>query len=309
MKQNGKGKELWNSSSHSECNPAKHLVWVGTWALSDTEKESLLYGYREEMLARDVYTHFYELYDVEVFANIAQSETKHMEAVKVLLDRYGIAVPTDHWTLHETYSSLIVEWEISLQKALEVWLKIEMLDIEDIIKSIKNTDNDDIKIIFSHIGGASYNHLRGFIKTLWENELTSTIDYSGYISADDLESKGKELKTKILDRLKQEWVVMPDMPQNIHSQDGHKEHMQKSSHQWNDDTHKKADKMNKYKKQIGDKYQASLAWLSSEKKNKLGKNIEAMYMKIENNTSYSPELKERYFTLLDALKELISEQK
>lgn len=35
-----------------------------------------------------------------------------------------------------------------------------MLDIEDIAKAIKTSDNDDLKLIFTNIGGASYNHLR-----------------------------------------------------------------------------------------------------------------------------------------------------
>jgi len=54
----------------------------------------LYYGYSEESLAHDMYMYFYELYGVETFKNIADSEAEHKTAVKSLLDRYGLEVPT-----------------------------------------------------------------------------------------------------------------------------------------------------------------------------------------------------------------------
>jgi hypothetical protein len=128
--------------------------------LSDAEKQELYYGYSEEKLAHDLYTYFYSLYGTQTFQNIANSESQHMTAVKTLLDRYSLATPTDYGTLQSTFDSLRVEGEKSLQSALEVGLKVEMLDIEDIKDTIKTTDNDDLKIVFTNIGGASYNHMR-----------------------------------------------------------------------------------------------------------------------------------------------------
>ena len=42
----------------------------------------------EEKLARDLYMAFGQKWNARVFANIARSETSHMEAIKFLLNRY-----------------------------------------------------------------------------------------------------------------------------------------------------------------------------------------------------------------------------
>jgi len=62
--------------------------------------------YEEEMMANELYSDFYEMYGIETFNNIASSEAKHMEAVKVLLDRYEIAVPTDYNHIKDLYNQL-----------------------------------------------------------------------------------------------------------------------------------------------------------------------------------------------------------
>jgi hypothetical protein len=46
------------------------------------------------MVARDAYTYFYSLYGTQTFQNIANAESEHMAAVKVLLDRYSLPTPT-----------------------------------------------------------------------------------------------------------------------------------------------------------------------------------------------------------------------
>lgn len=110
----------------------------------------------------------------------------------------------DYGTLNDTYKTLTSEGNVSLQKALEVGMKIEMLDIEDIVKMIKRTDNDDIKMVLVNIGGASYNHLKSFVVALKLSNLTTSIDYSAYLTQDDLMKKGYELKEKLRTRLTSE---------------------------------------------------------------------------------------------------------
>lgn len=176
--------------------------------LSDQEKLDLAYQYSEEMVARDAYAYFATLYDTQAFRNIADSEQQHMDAVKVLLDRYNLPVPTTYGELETTFAILKAEGEKGLKEALEVGIKIEILDIKDIVDTIKTTDNDDLKIVFANIGGASYNHMRGFIKALEVNGLTTTIDYSDYLSQTDLDTRGS-LKAKLSDKLTSEWVTLP----------------------------------------------------------------------------------------------------
>jgi hypothetical protein len=79
--------------------------------LTDKEKEILSYGYSEEMVARDTYNYLYELYGEDVFKRIADSEQKHMDAVKVLLDRYELDIPTTYGDLQSTFDELKSEGE------------------------------------------------------------------------------------------------------------------------------------------------------------------------------------------------------
>lgn len=143
------GNRASGSGAHA---PADHIANVAASPLTEDEKRLVSYQYSEEMLARDAYVHFFKLYGDQTFQNIAESEQKHMDAVKTLLDRYSIAVPTGYGELQSTFDSLKAEGEKGKKEALEVGLKIEMLDIEDMVKAVKATDNDDVKIVFANIG-------------------------------------------------------------------------------------------------------------------------------------------------------------
>ncbi|MEA3387252.1 MAG: DUF2202 domain-containing protein [Patescibacteria group bacterium] len=70
------------------------------------EVDLLQKQYEEEMMANELYMSFYEMYGVETFKNIAESEAKHMEAVKSLLDRYDIATPTSYDHIQSLYDTL-----------------------------------------------------------------------------------------------------------------------------------------------------------------------------------------------------------
>ena len=59
--------------------------------LDQTEIDHLRYIREEEKMARDVYRVLSEKWDNPVFANIAQSEQVHMDAMANLLAFYGIA--------------------------------------------------------------------------------------------------------------------------------------------------------------------------------------------------------------------------
>ncbi len=61
--------------------------------LSDDEKYWLSHMREEEKVARDVYKELYKVWGLTIFSNIASSEQKHMDAIKTLLDRYGLEDP------------------------------------------------------------------------------------------------------------------------------------------------------------------------------------------------------------------------
>ncbi len=262
--------------------------------LSQQEKLDLAYQYSEEMLARDTYNYFFNKYWVETFKNIADSEQKHMNAVKALLDRYNLEVPTNYWELQDEFDLLKAEWEFSLQKALEAGIKIEILDIKDISDTIKQTDNEDIKIIFTNIWWASYNHIRGFAKALKNNNLSSNVDYSSYLTPYEVNSKWS-LKYKFSESLVKEWVVLPSQvsAKNI---------------QANCEKEEKTTQIRQnYKKQIDEKYWNSLKNSSKEKIKKIEAKVEQKIQETEENQTLSQSLKEKYLNVYHSFREYLRE--
>jgi len=172
----------WMKQGKTKGTPWIEISDIPLSDLSEQEKLDLMYHYSEEMVARDAYNYFYTLYGTKAFANIAKSEQQHMDAVKVLLDRYSLDTPTSYGELQSTFDALKAEWEKWLKEALEVWIKIEILDIKDIDDTKNSTDNEDIKLILTNIWNASYNHLRSFVKNLTNNGFTTDIDYSEYLN-------------------------------------------------------------------------------------------------------------------------------
>lgn len=59
-------------------------------ALSAEEIAGLYYMREEEKLAHDVYLNLYDRWGAQVFANIAESETAHTEAVRQLILAHGL---------------------------------------------------------------------------------------------------------------------------------------------------------------------------------------------------------------------------
>ena len=141
--------------------------------LSDAEIEGILYMREEEKLARDVYLTLYEIWGLPVFENIARSEATHMEAVRSLIDRYGLADPAaadvgvfTNPTLQGLYDQLVADGRTSLADALRVGAAIEEIDILDLQERLAQTDQADIELVYENLMKGSRNHLRAFASTL-----------------------------------------------------------------------------------------------------------------------------------------------
>ncbi|GAA4711657.1 DUF2202 domain-containing protein [Phytohabitans rumicis] len=67
---------------------------VPSGTLTGAQRTTLAAMAEEEKLAHDLYQAFGGRYDADVFDRIAAAETRHLAAVRTLLDRYGIADPT-----------------------------------------------------------------------------------------------------------------------------------------------------------------------------------------------------------------------
>lgn len=142
--------------------------------LSAEEKAGLLKMREEEKLARDVYFTLYQRWSLPVFANIGRSEQRHMDMVKLLLDKYGLEDPVKNLSMgyfsdshmSELYEKLVRKGMASFGEAVKVGATIEDLDIYDLEQELKKTDNQDIKMVYQNLLKGSRNHMRIFVKWL-----------------------------------------------------------------------------------------------------------------------------------------------
>lgn len=298
-----KGKGEWKKGGKQgkeSHNTADMLVNIEKQDVSAVEIDLLEKQYEEEMMANELYMSFYDMYGIETFKNIAESEAKHMEAVKALLDRYDIEVPTNYNHIQDLYDSLKESGSKSAFDALEVWVKIEFVDIDDIVKAIKATDNEDIKVVLTNIGWGSYNHLRGFLKAIDNNGYETELDYTPYLEESDLSIKWP-IKYKLAEKLESEWVELPEQvsSENMKNQKGHDED---SENKWENKS------SNKYKEVINSKYWKVIDAMSNEKLENLVKKIDVALEKVNSSSNYSSDMKQKYNLILGALKEIAQEK-
>jgi len=151
-----------------------NLSSIPAQTLSEAESSWIILMREEEKLARDVYRGMFEKWGANVFARIANSEQRHMDAVAVLIDRYSVVDPvkddspgvflnSDLAALYEELMSLGRE---SLTEAMKVGATIEDLDIHDLNEALKEVDNADIKFVFGNLRAGSENHMRAFVGQL-----------------------------------------------------------------------------------------------------------------------------------------------
>jgi hypothetical protein len=131
----------------------------------------------EEKLARDVYLKLNEKYheDTNTFELIALSEQSHTDAVKGLLDKYGVEDPAAdtepgefvNEELQELYETLVEVGEEGLTAALNVGVTIEKKDMDDIADAIDlSRKYPDIVKVYSNLLAGSENHLAAFLAAL-----------------------------------------------------------------------------------------------------------------------------------------------
>lgn len=149
--------------------------------LSQTEADTLNFMREEEKLARDVYLVMFTYWSSKSFTNIAESEQAHMDAIKKLLDKYGLPDPVDpeigvfnDTELQHLYDDLVVQGANSKLDALMVGALIEEVDIEDLQTAIDQTDKQDLDRVYGNLMSGSKNHLRAFVSQI---ELLSGEDY------------------------------------------------------------------------------------------------------------------------------------
>ncbi|SFN62705.1 hypothetical protein SAMN04487989_102105 [Bizionia echini] len=148
--------------------------------LSEADIEALLFMLEEEKLARDTYTYLNDLWSINQFANIKNSEQSHMNAIENQLIKNNIdytILPDGEFAnqeLQDLYNQFFIDGAISPANAFQIGATIEDLDIVDLQDYINATSNTTLLTIFGKLQCGSRNHLRSFVSGIENNGTTYT---------------------------------------------------------------------------------------------------------------------------------------
>jgi hypothetical protein len=138
------------------------------------------------------------LWGLPIFQNIANSEQTHTDAIKKLLDRFGIEDPADNSPigvfanedLQKMYDDLMAAGSQSLGDALKVGGAIEEIDILDLKESLEITQNEEIQRVYQNLLRGSENHLRAFTSNLerqaneiYQPQYLSQLEYDAILAS------------------------------------------------------------------------------------------------------------------------------
>ena len=138
--------------------------------LTAAQRLALQANAQEEKLAHDLYTAFAARFDDPVFDRIAAAETRHLDALRTQLTRYGIADPTagqaagrfSDPTVQATYDRLLAEGLTGEAAALGVGRTVETTDIADLRAAAQGLTAPDVQQVYQHLLSASQQHLAAY---------------------------------------------------------------------------------------------------------------------------------------------------
>jgi hypothetical protein len=176
------------SSCQEAESPSDQLI------ISAEERQTLLFMREEEKLAHDVYIYAFDKYGLNIFQNIANSESSHVLSVLKVMETYQIQDPLSGSTilgeftdpiLNDLYSDLISRVDLSLNESILVGLFIEDLDVYDLENAISETDKLNISTLYANLKCGSKNHMRAFYDQATAAGITYTPEF---ISQSEYES-------------------------------------------------------------------------------------------------------------------------
>lgn len=167
--------------------------------LTQDEIDGLNYMREEEKLARDVYIHFYDIYNLEMFNNISKSEQKHMDQLNVLMVKYDITDPSleelgkfSNEHLQSLYDALIESGNKSIEDALKVGATIEDVDIYDLDEFFVKVVQEDIMEVYESLNCGSRNHMRSFNKQILKHNTTYEAQFISQERYDEIVGSSNE---------------------------------------------------------------------------------------------------------------------
>lgn len=151
--------------------------------LTDADTAALLFMLEEEKLARDTYTYINDLWSIDQFANIKNSEQSHMNAIENQLIKNNIdytILPYGAFfneELQSLYNQFEIDGAISIDNAYQIGATIEDLDIVDLQDYLDTSSNTTLISIFGKLQCGSRNHLRSFVSGIEAIGSTYTPQY------------------------------------------------------------------------------------------------------------------------------------
>lgn len=173
----GRGPGGGTGQGNNGCANGPVGVYVATLPMEEisaAEQAHLVYMREEEKLARDLYLQLASRWNWRAFSQIARAEQQHMDAVKMLLDRYAIADPVAanppglfaDDSLQALYDELLQRGRSSLAEAMKVGALVEETDLADLDEALVDADNRDIDAVYQNLAKGSRNHLRAYVRQL-----------------------------------------------------------------------------------------------------------------------------------------------
>lgn len=144
--------------------------------ISESEKNGLRFMRQEEKLAHDFYAAMLEKWGGAPFSNIVIAEKRHMELIKIELDRFKVADPLigieekrgefADSKFKKMYDDILAKWLVSHSDAIRMGVLIEETDINDLKTRLNETTNVQITSVYTRLIQGSENHLRAFNRNL-----------------------------------------------------------------------------------------------------------------------------------------------
>ena len=167
----GQGPSTGPNAGHGSASEMKNrFADIASGTLTTEQQATLLLQAEDEKMSHDLYTAFGELYGDMVFGKVASSETQHLTAVQMLLERYRLTDPTaglDAGTfftesVQKLYDSLLAQGAASRDGAFEAARTVETKDIAGLTAATEGMTAPDALAVYGHLLTASEHHLAAF---------------------------------------------------------------------------------------------------------------------------------------------------
>lgn len=153
-------------------NPSCPMSSISAAAPTTLPAAGLVFAIEEERVAHDIYAAANARWNLPVFANIAQSETRHAAALTKLAATIGVQAPAAKAGVYATaelqslYDQLLVLVSGSSTSALQAGALIEETDIADLRRLSAQATDEGSKAVIANLERASVNHLGAFVRNL-----------------------------------------------------------------------------------------------------------------------------------------------